>query len=216
MQKPGVNFAFQFRDMSKRSIFYTVFFTVLAVSFFFILSAIIPDYGKVRIKPISTVQPFQFVNQDSNFVTEKDIEGKVVAVNFFFTTCTSICPEMNNNLKPVYDQFKDEKDFMLLSFTSDPQRDSASRLKWYADSMQVDTRKWIFLTGRKDSLYSAARHSFKLDNPKHFVKNIEDDFIHTQFIALVNRKGQVMKIYDGLKPSELGSMDEDIENLLKQ
>lgn len=202
--------------MSKKSIFFIFFFSALVIGFFFAVSSMIPGYSKGRKKPISTVQPFTFINQDGQTVTEKDAEGKVTAVNFFFTTCTSICPEMNNNLKPVYDQFKNEPDFLLLSFTSDPQRDSAAKLKQYADSMKVDTKKWIFLTGRKDSLYSTARHSYKLDNPKQYVEKIEDDFIHTQFIALVNRKGEVVKIYDGLKPSELSSMDEDIQKLLKE
>lgn len=167
------------------------------------------------MKPISVVQPYSFINQDGQVFTDKETAGKVTAVNFFFTTCTSICPEMNNNLKPVYDRFKNEPGFMLLSFTSDPYRDSASRLKRYADSLRVDTKKWVFLTGRKDSLYSTARHSYKLDNPKNFVENIEDDFIHTQFVALVNKKGEVTKIYDGLKPSELKTIDEDIIKLLK-
>lgn len=202
--------------MSKKRIFYILFFSILVVGFFFTISAIIPEYGKGRMKPISTVLPYSFTTQDGAVFTDKDALGKVTAVNFFFTTCTSICPEMNNNLKPVYDQFKDEPDFQLLSFTSDPLRDSASRLKRYADSMKVDTKKWIFLTGRKDSLYSTARHSYKLDNPKNFVENIDDDFIHTQFVALVNRKGEVVKIYDGLKPSELKSIDEDIIKLLKK
>ncbi len=201
--------------MSKKRIFYIVFFTVLVVGFFFTISAIIPEYGKGRMKPISVVQPYSFINQDGQVFTDKETAGKVTAVNFFFTTCTSICPEMNNNLKPVYDRFKNEPGFMLLSFTSDPYRDSASRLKHYADSLRVDTKKWVFLTGRKDSLYSTARHSYKLDNPKNFVENIEDDFIHTQFVALVNKKGEVTKIYDGLKPSELKTIDEDIIKLLK-
>ena len=209
-------FAFYLYAMSTKRIFYIIFFSVLVVGFFFVISAIIPEYGTPKTKPISLVQPFSYINQDGKRVTEKDVMGKVTAVNFFFTTCTSICPEMNNNLKPVYDEFKDEENFMLLSFTSDPMRDSASRLKRYADSMQVDTNKWVFLTGKKDSLYATARHSYRLDNPKNFVENIEDDFIHTQFIALVDKKGQVVKIYDGLKPSELKSMDEDIQKLLNE
>jgi len=80
--------------------------------------------------------------------------------------------------------------------------------------MGVDTNKWIFLTGRKDSLYKAARYSFKIDDPANFVANNDVDFLHTQFVALVNRKGEVVKIYDGIKPSELKSMNDDIKNLL--
>ncbi|HET7898031.1 MAG TPA: SCO family protein, partial [Flavisolibacter sp.] len=128
----------------------------------------------------------------------------------------SVCPRMNNNLKPIYQELKDNPNVQFLSFTSDPQRDSAARLKRYADSMGVNTAKWMFLTGRKDSLYQAARYSFKIDDPSNFVGNEGVDFLHTQFVALVNRKGEVVKIYDGIKPSELKTMSEDIKNLLKE
>jgi len=122
----------------------------------------------------------------------------------------------NNNLKPVYEAFKDEPGFLLLSHTSDPERDSAAQLKHYADSMEVNTAKWIFLTGRKDSLYKAARLSYKLDDPNNNVTTIEDDFMHTQFIALVNKKGEVVKIYDGLKNGEVKEMYADIRKLLNE
>jgi protein SCO1/2 len=105
---------------------------------------------------------------------------------------------------------------MILSHTSDPGTDSAARLKRYADSMGVNTQKWVFLTGRKDSLYKMARHSYKIDDPSNNVSNIEDDFLHTQFIALVNRQGNVVKIYDGLKPSEMKELNREIRKRLKE
>ena len=202
--------------MSKKSILYIIFFLVLVIGFYLTLTYAIPGYLKPRIAPLSVVQPFAFINQDGKTITEKDMQGKVVAVNFFFTTCTSICPRMNNNLKPVYDQFKNETGFLLLSHTSDPERDSAAVLKRYADSLHVDTRKWIFLTGRKDSLYAMARHSYVIDNPKNYVKGTEDIFLHTQFIALVNKKGEVVHVYDGIKPSEISEMQIEIKKLLKE
>jgi protein SCO1/2 len=202
--------------MSRKRIFYIIFFSVLVLGFFGTLAAVVPGFIKPKMPPIGTVQPFFFTNQDGKIVTEKDFQGKVTAVNYFFTSCRSVCPKMNNNLKPVYEAFRNEPDFFILSYTSDPERDSASRLKHYADSMGVDTKKWIFLTGRKDSLYSLARHSYKIDDPKNFVSNPQDDFLHTQFIALVNRKGQVVKIYDGIKPSEVEQMQSEIKKLLKE
>lgn len=202
--------------MSKKRIFYIVFFAVLVLGFFLALSFAVPEFVKPKVNPIGVIQPFAFINQDGKYITEKDITGKVVAVNFFFTTCKSVCPRMNNNLKPVYEEFKKEADFLILSHTSDPQRDSAAQLKKYADSMQVDTNKWIFLTGRKDSLYATARHSYHIDDPANYVQNIDDDFLHTQFIALVNKKGEVVKVYDGIKPSEVQQMGKDISKLLKE
>ncbi|RZK15509.1 MAG: SCO family protein, partial [Flavobacterium sp.] len=103
---------------------------------------------------------------------------------------------MNNNMRKVYDTYKNENNFLILSHSSDPLTDNPAQLKRYADSMQVDTNKWVFLTGRKDSLYNMARHVYKIDDPKNNLTTIEDDFLHTQFIALVNKKGDVTKIYD--------------------
>ncbi|GAC1416733.1 MAG: hypothetical protein NVS1B13_00240 [Flavisolibacter sp.] len=121
---------------------------------------------------------------------------------------------MNNNLKPLYEKFKNRSAFVILSHTCDPQRDSVGRLKHYADSMQVDIGKWKFLTGPKENLYAAARHSYKIDDPNNFVQRPEDDFLHTQFVALVNKKGEVVKLYDGIKPSEMTALAGAIENLL--
>lgn len=201
--------------MSKKAIFYILFFIVLALGFYFTLAAVIPGFGKKRYPPISRVEAFAFTNQDGKEVTDEVIKNKLAIVNFFFTTCNSICPRMNNNLKPAYELYKNNPEVLFLSFTSDPERDSAAVLKHYADSMQVNTSKWIFLTGRKDSLYKAARHSFKIDDPTNFVENDAVDFLHTQFVALVNKKGEVVKIYDGLKPSELSTIEADVNNLLK-
>jgi protein SCO1/2 len=122
---------------------------------------------------------------------------------------------MNNNLRTVYEEFKNDNDFLILSHTCDPATDSASQLKRYSDSLGVDTKKWMFVTGRKDSLYHMARHSYKIDDPKNDLNSIEDDFLHTQFMALVNKKGDIVRIYDGLKKDEISKMKKEIATLLK-
>lgn len=203
--------------MSKKIIFYLGFFVVLVIVFFLVLSYTIPGFAHPKLKPISTVQPFAFYDQTGKIFTDKEAEGKVNVVNFFFTTCTSVCPRINNNLKAVYEEFKNEPNFLILSYTCDPSRDSSSRLKWYADSLlKINTTQWIFLTGNKDSLYAMARHSYMIDDPKNSTQNIETDFLHTQLVALVNKKGEVVKIYDGLKPSEMKQMQGEIKKLLKE
>ena len=202
--------------MSRKRIFYVIFFSILVLLFFGTLASVIPGFTKPKMPPIGKTLPFSFINQDGQRITDRNVAGKVMAVNFFFTTCKSVCPRMNNNLKPVYERFRNDSGFVLLSYTCDPARDSAARLKHYADSMQVDTRKWIFLTGPKDSLYFMARHSYQIDDPKNFVEKEEDDFLHTQFIALVNKKGEVIHIYDGIKPSEVEQMSNEIARLLKE
>ncbi len=190
--------------------FYTGFFVVLIIIFFLIVKPWIK-----KNDTISPVQPFSFINQDGIRITDKDVEGKIYVAEYFFTSCPGICPTMNTNMKRVYEKFRNEKDFLILSHTSDPERDSVPTLKKYADSLGVNTTKWIFLTGRKDSLYNMARVSYTIDDPANNLKNIDDDFLHTQFWALVNRKGEVKKVYDGLKEREINAMIKEIEKMLK-
>ena len=202
--------------MSKKKLFYIGFFVVLALAFYFILTLVIPDFGKKKINPISYVRPFAFTDQDGKTLTDRDVAGKVYVAEYFFTTCPGICPDMNNNMRKVYEKFKDENDFLILSHTCDPETDSVSRMKRYADSMKVDTKRWIFLTGRKDSLYNAARVSYTIDDPANNLVSIDDQFIHSQFWALVDRNGDVVKIYDGLKEREVRQLIKDAGRLLKE
>jgi protein SCO1/2 len=123
---------------------------------------------------------------------------------------------MNNNMRTVYEAFKDEPNFKIISHTCDPETDSVPQLKKYSDSMKVDTRKWVFVTGRKDSLYTAARVSYTIDDPANNPANIDDDFLHTQFWALVDQNGDVRKVIDGLKQSEVNELIDAARNFLKE
>ncbi|MFI5153770.1 MAG: SCO family protein, partial [Chitinophagales bacterium] len=192
--------------MNRKSLFYILFFAGLFLVFYFVLTRIIPGFGNVKMPVLSYVHPFFFRDQEGRLVTNKDVAGKVYVAEYFFTTCKGICPKMNNNLKLVYQEFRDEPNFLILSHSVDPETDSVGRMKIYADSLHVDSKRWIFLTGRKDSLYHAARVSYLLDDPKNELASKESQFIHTQFFALVDRNGQVRKIYDGLKNEEIKSL----------
>jgi len=218
---------------NKKFWYYGIFFFVLVVVFLIVVLGEVKTPGdlfkgdtyvtlfsnfKSKSPVLSTVQPFTFTTQDGKPFTEKNMQGKVCVVNYFFTTCKGICPRMNANMqKQVYDVFKDEPDFMIVSHTCDPETDSASTLKKYADKLNVDENKWVFLTGRKDSLYKAARNSYLLDDPKNAVVNINDQFLHTQFFALVDKDGNVRgQVYDGLKLDELKQLQSDIKSLLRE
>jgi protein SCO1/2 len=202
--------------MSKKTIFYLLFFNILLLGFYYFLFKG-TDNWKVKMPVLSYVQAFSFTNQDGEAVTDKNLLNKITVVEYFFTTCKGICPKLNTNMKQVYEIYKNESDFQILSHTCNPDTDSVPVLKHYADSLQVDTKKWIFLTGRKDSLYQMARGSYLLDDPKNNVEKIEDQFIHTQFFALVDREGKVRgKIYDGLKVLEVEQLKQDISKLLKE
>ena len=202
--------------MKKKLLGYGLFFIILTAAFlYFVFRG--TDQWKTRLPVVSYVKPFSFTNQDGKVITEQDLQGKVAVVEYFFTTCKGICPKMNTSMQKIYTAYKDEPDFMILAHTVEPENDSLARLRFYADSMNIDTKKWMLLTGRKDSLYNAARVSYLLDDPKNNLQKIEDQFIHTQFFALVDKNGQVRGgVYDALKKDEMDKLSEDIKGLLKE
>ena len=206
----------QFLFMRKRLLGYGLFFVLLTIGFLYFVFAG-TDNWKTKLPVISYVKPFSFINQDGANVTEHNLQGKVTVVEYFFTTCKGICPKMSGSMKKLYNEFKDEPDFLILAHTVEPETDSVARLKFYADSMKIDTKKWILVTGRKDSLYNSARGSYLLDDPKNNLEKIEDQFIHTQFFALVDKNGQVRGgVYDALKEEEMKKLTDDIKGLLKE
>jgi protein SCO1/2 len=202
--------------MSKKLVRYLLFFGVLLAGFYIAMIQL-TDFEKVKLPVLSyTVQPFQFLRQDSSMVSQKDIGNRVYVAEYFFTTCKGICPKMNKNMKEIYEKFKSNPDFLILSHTVNPEIDSLPVLKRYADSLGASASNWWFLTGSKQDLYKAARESYGLDDPKNSSKNIEEQFLHTQFFALVDRQGRVRGIYDGIKKDEVENLLHDIDELIKE
>jgi protein SCO1/2 len=200
--------------MSRKGWVYLGFFVVLLAAFYGGLM-LATDFGTVDLPVLSKVRPFRFVRQDGVEVTERDVAGRVYVAEFFFTTCKGICPKMNRNMRALYEAFGREPGFLILSHTVDPATDSVGRLRGYVDSMGVDGARWWFLTGDKADLYRTARESYLLDSPENSSRNISEQFIHTQFFALVDAEGQVRGIYDGLQQDELGLLKVHVRELLK-
>lgn len=225
--------------MKNKWVLYVGFFVLLFAAYYLIVYAQ-TDISKSNLPVISDVKPFSFTDQDGKKITNREVDGKVYVAEYFFTTCKSICPRMNANMRRVYDMFKDNRDFMILSHTCMPEVDSAPVLKNYEIKMltgslqqkpdgsyrlEEDTasktppvnKGWHFVTGDKTQLYNMARHSYIIDNNKpDTTKNIADEFIHTQLFALVDKQQRVRGIYDGLKETEVQKMLKDITALLKE
>ena len=199
----------------KKLILYASFFFIMICAFWFFLFRGTDDW-KSKLPVIGYVQPFSFVNQAGDTITQKNTQGKVYVANFFFTSCHGICPNMNGQVKKIFLAFKHDPGFMLLSHTCQPEVDSISVLKRYCDSVGSNGRQWQFLTGNKLELYKTARESYHIDDPKNNVGSITDQFLHSQFIALVDRAGQVRGIYDGLKEKEMKQLNTDIGDVMKE
>ena len=228
--------------MGRKFWWYLIFFGLLIAGFWFFLFKD-EDLSKSPLAVINAnVDTFSFVNQDGRRVTEKDVEGKVYVAEYFFTTCKGICPKMNANMRRVFDVYKDDPGFMILSHSCMPETDSVPLLKAYENKMingklvknvdgsyriEFDTThnpqpitinsNWYFLTGDKTALYKMARQGYMIDNNKpDSMQNISDQFIHTQFFALVDKERRVRGIYDGLKEDEIEKLLTDIKGLLKE
>ncbi len=225
--------------MRKKLLWYGGFFVLLLAGFYFF---VFKDEDLSRSPLIvinANVDSFSFVNQNGKRVTEKDVEGKVYVAEYFFTTCKGICPRMNTNMRRVFDAYRGEENFMILSHTCMPETDSVPLLKAYEEKMingklvknedgsykiepgdpgaPVTNPNWNFLTGNKTSLYKMARQGYMIDNNKpDSLQNISDQFIHTQFFALVDKQRRVRGIYDGLKEDEIEKLLGDIKGLLKE
>ncbi|TXC78473.1 SCO family protein [Luteibaculum oceani] len=158
-----------------------------------------------------TIADFNLIDQDSNQVSRKDFQDKIIVADFFFTTCPSICPKMSANLKMVSDHFVDETKLVILSHTVTPEIDSPSVLKQYAKEYDAKDN-WIFLTGDRKEIYNLARRSYfaAIDEPS----TEGPDFVHTENFVLVDKKGQLRGFYDGTSKIDSERLIADIQVLL--
>lgn len=163
---------------------------------------------KINDTTYHRVPAFSFLNQLAEVTDTTTTDGKLYVAEFFFTTCHSICPIMNTNMISVYQRFKDDNDVLILSHTVDPETDSVPVLKAYADAHGVTDKRWLFVTGNKPELYQIARKGYLLDASEG--NGGEDDFVHTQNFALVDKERHLRGFYDGTDSIEVQRLIKDI------
>lgn len=175
------------------------------------------DPELLRIGYGHRIGDFSFTNHEGKIITQKEIEGKVFVAEYFFTTCPTICPVMNQEMQRVDDKFKNEKRVRILSFTVDPEKDTPEELKTYAVSHK-SSKNWHFLTGEKEKLYSLARKSFFVLKPAEAANqgDVGSDFIHTNNFVLVDRNKRIRGYYDGTNTKEVDKLLKDIDLLLEE
>ena len=135
------------------------------------------------------VMPFSFVNQDEKTISNQDYHGKVYLVEFFFSTCPTICPKMNRNLVDIQNTFPDQPDFGIASFTINPEYDTQEVLKSYADNYGVTNPNWHFMTGDTDAIYNLAKTGFNLYAAE--VEGADGGFEHSGNFALIDKEGYI-------------------------
>ena len=156
---------------------------------------------------------FSFTNQESREISNSSVEGKVYIADFFFTTCPTICPIMKTQMLRVFEKFKEEPDFMILSHTLDPVHDTAELLKDYAYRIGVENdQTWHFLTGDQEKI-------FEIGQTSYLTTAMEDQsepggILHSGAFVLVDQKGHIRGVYDGTKEDQVNKLMRDIPKLL--
>lgn len=174
------------------------------------------------LETIGKVPNFSFTNQNNLEVTNDSYKGKVYLVEFFFTTCPSICPIMNRNMVKIQDKFFGNPNLGIASFTIDPTHDTPKVLKDYAESYKISNPNWHLLTGEKDKIYQLANEGFNLYVGEDAA--VEGGFEHSGFFALIDQEGNIRSrkdendnpiiYYNGLEEAGIQMLMEDIKLLL--
>ena len=161
------------------------------------------------------ISKFSFSDQEGNNINNQTVQGKIHVANFFFTTCSSICPRMTLNLQTIQKAFEKNSNVVLLSYSVTPWIDSVSRLKKYADKYSIQSGKWHLLTGSTGDIYTLARQSYFAEEETGYSKD-SSEFLHTEHFILVDKQGYIRGIYNGTLPLETGRLKDDINILLKE
>ncbi len=161
------------------------------------------------------ISDFSFVNQYTQIITNKEIEGKVHVANFMFTSCTSICPDMTGNMKLVEEAFFNDERVVVLSYSVTPWIDTPDKLLDYVKFNDIKTNNWHFLTGSKNDIYSLARESYFAEESIGFSKD-STDFLHTEYFILVDKNKRIRGVYNGTLMLESKQVVEDIKILLEE
>lgn len=160
------------------------------------------------------IPAFRFLNQDSVWVSEKDMAGKIYIADFFFTSCPTICPKMKTQLLRIYERYAENDVIRILSHSIDPTYDTPRVLKQYATRLQVKSPRWNMLTGDKAAIYKLGEKSYMVTAQED--KNEAGGFVHSGAFILVDKNRHVRGIYDGTQEAEVNHLIEDIEILLQE
>ena len=135
------------------------------------------------------VPDFKFINQNGEYVSNNDYLGKVYIVEFFFTTCTTICPVMNTNLVHIQNNFTAFPNFGIASFSINPEYDTSEILSQYANDNGIVNSNWNLMTGDRNEIYTLANDGFNLytASSSEFI----DGFEHSGYFALIDKEGYI-------------------------
>lgn len=159
------------------------------------------------------IPEFNFISQDSILINNRSLKDNIYVADFFFMSCPTICPKVKKQMLRIHEKFKDDEIFKLVSHTIDPERDTPSRLRSYAENLGATSDNWLFLNGPKDNTYEIA--------DSYFIAAFEDPdapggFDHSGKIVLVDKEGHVRAFAEGTDPAEVDRLMIDIKRLMSE
>lgn len=175
----------------------------------FTVLSFLHEIKKERLPVLGQINPFQLTDTDGNiFDSTQRLNNRVWVANFFFTTCGDICPMLNKNMASLHRSFQLVDDIALVSFSVNPEHDTPSVLKSYAEKYEAK-KNWYFLTGKREDLTKIIVDDFKLGH-------IKEPIFHSANFALVDRHGFIRGYYDGTKPEEINKLFKHTAQLKKE
>lgn len=181
-------------------------------------------FNTLDLMEIGSAPSFSLTNQYGKTISNEDLKGKVHVVEFFFSTCPTICPIMNQNMLKIEKEFLNHDDFAIVSITINPDYDTSEVLKKHAEHLGVQHKNWHFLTGEKSYIYEIANKGFNLYAAEN--NRAKGGFEHSGFFALIDKNGNIrcrkddfgnpILYYDGLEEAGVNVIKEDSKLLLKE
>lgn len=162
------------------------------------------------------IPDFSLTNQFNQEISKEDFENKVIVVDFFFTSCPTICPKMSEQLSRAQKEFLRDDEVVFLSITIDPKRDSIAVLKQYGLDYGAVPGKWHFLTGDKDEIYKLAGQGFKLSAQDEGGDELHDGFVHSERLVLIDPDWNIRGYYNGTDIRSVNFMMGDISLIMKE
>lgn len=180
----------------------------------------LPVLGESSIDPLTgktvyyQTPEFQLKNQFNREVSQLDFENKIQVVDFFFTSCPTICPKMTTHLKLVEKAFENTDEVAIVSYSIDGTNDTPERLKQYSENYRINNDKWTFLTGGSDAVFELSKDYKVLafDDGNSSQRNL----IHDGTFVLVDSKRRIRGYYDGLSVKDTKRLILDIDKLIKE
>jgi protein SCO1/2/putative membrane protein len=153
---------------------------------------------------LPTVAPFHLVERSGRTITNADLKGKVWIAGCTFTCCTMSCPKIVEAMSLIHEEIRGTGVY-LVNFSVDPEHDTPARLNQYASALGVDSREWLFLTGKSDEIFALIDRSFQTRPQRNPDPNAEAGLrvAHTSRLFLIDHHGRVRGSYSCVE-NELG------------